>query len=458
VQTWNEILHNEEGSALATVLAISVIILLFIGAVLSGVVLQARFIQQDIHQTQARYLAEAGIYRLLHDSTLSFHSIIDLAHSGENLKVTANSFGGFWDIQSTGKAGNQKQSIRVLVGERAGCEFNNAIVVGDSTSGLTITGLTDISGTMVLNEEGYRTSSFKGVPFRGAFDGELRNFRENEQFPVFYDHYLRAQIDRISEDFESGNLATFEVRQRELLDVSVQDNSDTLYIRGDLIIEDELSILSEDELTLFVEGNLTINNAITIPDYSKIIARDSLRINGSLIGSNIFLYGGTYVEIGGTYVEIGGTTLLGGQVLSSGSIVIKDQSYLSFPSLVYSSKEFFAGGSPDIIELRDEAIVDGSIIYSTPLSAFQRDNMRIHIDTTTTLRGGLYNAGQTELHGTVLGSVLTQQFYFYESPTSYINWLKDVTIDVTQRPPGFVVPIGFSEHPRYEIVDWRVIE
>lgn len=58
----SEIWRNEEGSALSSVLIISVIILTFIGAILSGIFLQARFIQKDINQTKAMYAAEQQLY------------------------------------------------------------------------------------------------------------------------------------------------------------------------------------------------------------------------------------------------------------------------------------------------------------------------------------------------------------------------------------------------------------
>jgi len=73
-------IQNEEGSALLTVLIVIVIITVFIGAVLSGIVIQNRFIQEDIYETKARYVAEAGLADIL-----SFHQegyIFNLLHSG----------------------------------------------------------------------------------------------------------------------------------------------------------------------------------------------------------------------------------------------------------------------------------------------------------------------------------------------------------------------------------------
>lgn len=71
----SEIWVDEEGSALSSVLIISVIILTFIGAILSGVLLQARFIQRDINQAKAMYAAEQQLFEYLNNPEIQHPAI-----------------------------------------------------------------------------------------------------------------------------------------------------------------------------------------------------------------------------------------------------------------------------------------------------------------------------------------------------------------------------------------------
>jgi len=160
----------------------------------------------------------------------------------------------------------------------------------------------------------------------------------------------------------------------------------------------------------------------------------------------------------GKSLQIGGGAELSTQAISGNDIIIRDQAYLRYPSMLYTSQEFAAERQEIIIDIRDQAMVDGTIIYPVQSSNFTSGLFRVRAADQAVVRGGIYTLGQTELEGKVLGSVLTHQFYFYESPSSYINWLKDAEIDLSGRPENYVIPLGFSEHPEYQILDWFEVE
>ena len=103
------IVQDEEGSALATVLAISVIVLLFIGAILSGIVVQLRFLQRDINKTQALYKAEAQVYLFLVDSVGRNSQSIEFNTDSLGSSIQAELFGGFWKIESLAKVGTVQE-------------------------------------------------------------------------------------------------------------------------------------------------------------------------------------------------------------------------------------------------------------------------------------------------------------------------------------------------------------
>ena len=185
---FKEIIQKEEGSALATVLIISVIISLFVGAILSGILLQSRFIQRDINSFKALYAAEEGIYRFLNEysnpDSFQANQKVRLSN-GEETEITASTFGGFLDVQSTALVSGQERTIRMLAGGKSISVFDGVIALGDTNSALTVTGNTFVKGDIISSGRGIRTESFKGVPYRGSIEGERIRFNEEIQFPVF---------------------------------------------------------------------------------------------------------------------------------------------------------------------------------------------------------------------------------------------------------------------------------
>ena len=245
------IFKDEEGSALATVLSISVIVLVFIGAVLVGIQLQLRFIQRDINRTKALYKAEAQIARFLADTSHSFSKYyeMDLDSLGSNIK--ANTYGGFWDIKSTAFIGKEHQKIQVLVGEQRDSVFNHAIALGDSSSGLSLTGTTRIKGDVLASEKGVRSTSFRGIPFSGEWEGDKKSFNVNQQFPVLITEGIHDQMKHIQNlfvenkrgQFSSARLQDIQAGDTLLFNESVEwQIPDSVRLPGRVTPQDVLSL------------------------------------------------------------------------------------------------------------------------------------------------------------------------------------------------------------------------
>lgn len=429
-----EILQKEEGSALSSVLIISVIILTIIGAILSGIVLQVRFIQRDINQTKALYLAEQQVYEYLADSMLTSEHI------------QTDFLNGFNKITSTAEVGNQLSIVNVIVGEASTLPFQLSTVVLNNRNTLTLTGGTMLKGDYSVSNNEITTSSFRGFPYRGTLEG--RPILDSVSVALDYAKY-QEKYEAYTTLFEDANLNGFKISNLSSIQ-SLLAVRDTMYISESL--ELELGDVEQSKpITLIVEGNLLLSGAMKLPDFSEIIVKDSLFLSGELSGNFIQIYAGDFLSISED-------VQLSAQVISGGGIEVSDQAYLSYPSVLYSQKEAYAGGLRSVISVNDQAMVDGTIMYPFEPSLINQEQLKVTVDTTALVRGAIYTQGLTELFGTVHGTVITGQFYFYESPTSYYNWIKDATIDVTQRPTDFILPVGFSSSPNYKILDWRIIK
>lgn len=430
----SEIWRNEEGSALSSVLIISVIILTFIGAILSGIFLQARFIQKDIYQTKAMYAAEQQLFEYLNNPEI------------QHPAIQTNFLNGFERVQSKASVGHATVTIQALVGETTTLPFQLSTVVLDSRNTLTLTGNTTLKGDYAISNNDITTSSFRGFPFRGTLEGSPA--KDTVSVALDYAKYQKKN-EAYKALFEEVNLNRFQVSNLTSIHSQLAE-SDTLYISESL----ELELGAEEQsepITLIVEGNLLLSGTMKFPDFSEIIVSDSLAISGELKGNFIQIYAGDYLSISDD-------VQLSAQVISGGSIEVNDQAYLTYPSVLYSQKDAYAGGSRSAISINDQSIVDGTILFPIKPSLINQEQLKVMVDTTALVRGAIYTKGLTQLFGSIHGTVITNQFYFYESPTSYFNWIKDATIDLTQRPKEYVVPIGFSDSPRFKILDWRIIE
>jgi Na+-transporting NADH:ubiquinone oxidoreductase subunit NqrC len=446
-------IEDEEGSALASVLIIIVVVSLFIGVMLSGIYMQNQFIQQDINEVKARYLAEAGIASFLSEFRYSSNtgdtSLIITVHDSMQISINAKPFGGFLDVESKATVKGKEKIIRVLAGASRTYPFEYAVVLGDTNSVLMLTGSTRLKGNVLTSQIGTQTTDFKGISFSGSMEGEQIQ-QSGALLPKFDASFIKTQEEVIQNSFEGGKFSSF------TSNYNGNGNSnagvgDTLYFDYSVSWSSQDSVSFPKDLTIAVNGNLTLNGNYYFGAFTKLLVRDTLRVGGSISGEHILMYAGQSLQIGGG-------TQLSVQAISGGGIIIRDNAYLTYPSLIYTDQELSPVRQEIIIDIRDNTKVDGTVIYPVQTTNVTSGLFRVRVSGRAVVRGGIYTLGQTELEGKVLGSVLTQQFYFYESPSSYINWLKDADVDFSGRPEDYVMPIGFSEHPDYQILDWSEVQ
>lgn len=433
-----KIAREEQGSSLITVLIIALIVALFIGAVLGGIYLQSAFIQQDIDRSKALYQAEQQIYEYLYSGQ----------EPDSTGTITSTNYGGFLKISSSSQVKKQKIILEVLAGAIPDSVFDYAIALKDTNSSLSVTGSTTINGDIASGSNKIERSTFKGFPFRGSFTGEAKKKNMRDFFPVFQHESLEAQLNKHTSFFESDSKNQFSVR--DLSELAQSQARDTLYFADSQEWSLTQTTTFPKDIVVLVKGNLTITGDGSLGTYTTFIARDTLSIGGSVTATHAILSAGAFMELRDQ-------VSMNAQLISRGRIQLRDQVYLTYPSMVYTSTTTFLGEQQEVIHLQDESRVDGTLVYPIETGRFNQEQFRIKIDENALLRGSIYNQGQTELAGTVYGSVLTKQFFFYESPTIYINWIKDAEIDIIQRPQDFIVPIGFSDSNKYVILDWKEV-
>jgi hypothetical protein len=435
--------RSEEGSALPAVLIILTVLSALGGTVLMVFLVQHRFIRRDVHRLQARYAAEAAVYhalaRLEEDSVWRPDQETVLLPDGLTGTIAVVPWGGYYLITSDVEVHGQRQNLRALAGQLPESAFDYAVVLGDAATNLSVAGTTHILGNILVGRSGVRPSSFRGEAFKGRIEG---NVIENEDLsmPSFDPSLFRETLEQIEA------LASTIADSAQGTD-STWTGENIRYHEGDLLLA-ALDSLGETPLTYAVKGNLTLDGT-AFASGSRFIATDTLRVRGKVSGSAGLFYGGDLVLLEG-----GAQTT--GQFLSNREIQVQSGAYLSYPSVLFVSGIYEEGERTGAIRINGTAVVDGTLIYPPAVTPEVLDEGEIVVEKGAYVRGGVYSAHWTELHGTVYGSVLTRQLHFYEDPTDYVNWLKDARIDFHQRPSSYLTPIGFGT-PELEVLAWYTV-
>lgn len=507
--------YGEEGSALPAVLVILTVITTIIGAMMAVRLVQFRVVQRDVDAVQAYYAAEGGLERaratLEHDpawrpiegrfgDAWTRHG--PCGAPGVQCTVHAKAFGGYVLVSARATVGDAEETLRAFVGSAAPPAFENAIVLGGSSTHLTLAGGAQIEGDVVLQDGNVSRGALPDEAERGSFRGEVRlawAALPQTAWPAFQDRIPRETLKRLNEVlFAEGpwreNLSPaerrpmHEVRSTKNMKAAIEEIASegarslkskalrVVRIRDGLHVTAHDSVFFEAPVSLYVQGNLTVRGPLTLPAGTELIAHDTLRVEGAVRGPESLLYGRRQVHLHGW---AGGAA----QVLSRGEVRVDGPVHLTHPSTIYVSgkeegigwgqRERANGRSEDMprqddrfrpgrIVLGRGAIVDGTLlspdalrnaIGAHSLGRTATDNMQIvSIEEGALLRGALYSANRARIEGRVYGTVVAQEHYFYRSPTRYVNWMVGGQIYRGRRPSGYVAPIGFAHGPSGERV------
>jgi cytoskeletal protein CcmA (bactofilin family) len=145
-----------------------------------------------------------------------------------------------------------------------------------------------------------------------------------------------------------------------------------------------------------------------------------------------------------------GSTILG-QVLSplvkvdSGAVAKYPSAIISFP--------VDSVGERQKIEILGGAHVEGLVALVGTSPSSPQDNI-VEIQPRAVIIGAAYSENRMTLDGTVIGTVFTKDFYFYEAPTQYLGWVRNGVIDRSALAPSFLVPAQFPGADQMDVLDW----
>lgn len=454
--------HNKnKGSALVLALVIVTVITIICSTILMGAFLQLKFIRNNIHKLQAFYLAEAGIYKTIwylsgnegRDPFWRTENETMELFSNQTANVSVKEWGGFLKIVSTADYKNLTKSVRVLVGEIPPAPFQQAIHIGGAGYPLVVTGKNRIIGDVTVGLKGVEKGWIKGQGFEGEkpVQGKISR-KQTPKMPLFNAGLFLRAFEKYQNILKNPSgyqlFDTSSVINAELLS---QSKENRIHIHGNVEINQPVFANgSQEAMMISCTGNMTVQGHIRIGGPIELVAGGKIQVRDQALLKNCILY----ADEG---IEITDQCQIEGQLLSPGDIILRDQVTLDYPSVIYCSGRLHENTLRGQIALQNMAVVKGTVILNPKIENLRdkRDETSVYVGKNSKLIGVIYSNHYTVLDGTVYGNVSTKEFFLYVSPTTYLNWLRDATVDRSKLPGIFLMPLFFSERPRLNVMNWR---
>lgn len=328
-----------------------------------------------------------------------------------------------------------------LLGAAPPAEYKNAICYGSPSRQLILTGSTQITGTVLTGTMGPTVGTLPGekqprhLPVAGRVTrkpGVLLPAVDRQLLETTFAPFLSFLRGGIS----SEPSTPFPLRSADCTQnasAAIPDSVESVDLNGNTPFGMNL-IRRESPLTVRVQGTLTIKANANIEGAVAFYVSGGVRIErGARIDNAVVMSGDLII------VENGVT--MRGQMIAP---LIKAGTHctFSYPSILCSYP--LPGRSAQRVELAAGSRCEGMVILfseansGAPLQPGPGGLVTLHRDAA--IVGALYSERPVTLDGTVTGSAVVSDFYFYQAPTSYYGWLRSARIDRRSLPEGFAVP------------------
>jgi hypothetical protein len=187
--------------------------------------------------------------------------------------------------------------------------------------------------------------------------------------------------------------------------------------------------------TLIVNEPLAINSHITLSNYLKIVCSEDISLQDFGAYKGVIFYSPKQITLSNI-------RQFEGQLFSEDGILVKDNSRLTYPSLVMA----YSADDTASVKILPGSEISGTVVFLTRERSIvptqQRGKVIVREDAI--VNGLVFSDNLTTLHGKVNGMVITDRFHFYYSPTDYYNWIKDGIVNREPLNDQFRLPVFFE--------------
>ncbi|MBI1806234.1 MAG: hypothetical protein HYR76_04180 [Ignavibacteria bacterium] len=456
------IFDSQDGYALASVLLLLTMLSLCAASVITVqyVGRQSTFI--GIARLKAEYAAESGIIK----SIAQLHSESDLSSvtrltrrtylmpDESEAQVEIIPWGAFVVVRAEGRFHAFTTTRTAIVADHPSNVFNNALVFANPSHQLVMTGLSSIEGNVIVGQPGVTIGNLRNYtsPLKILVKGTIEK-KQNPELPVFDPPHLKQQLElflrllsgkTLAGQVDDPTVVRLSAKDHLTLSTTISDSTKHVFVNGDVVINDSIT-RREIPLYIAVSGKVTlrknsqIHGLIAIISSSDIIVEPDAGVDQALLCSrrSILLQEGTRISA---------------QMIAP-SIVVHKRSAVQYSSLLLSTLMDPLDTLKQDITLEDGVTVEGFVAMSS-VHLDPRSEPLITVRPNASVTGAIYSTTKVSLDGSVIGTVMTKDFYFYEEPTMYLGWLRSAMINRSKLPEGFFVPPGLSDEVNLDVLDW----
>ncbi len=326
-------------------------------------------------------------------------TIVHLA--GDTSEITVKNWGLYRMVVARTYHKNSQQVSSVLVGVTVEDELP-ALYIPENNQVLRLAGDTKLEGIISVSERGVDRANLAG---RSYVNDKLvyGSLKKSERYlPKLRKEYQNLRY----EDFVSN---THKLEKIHLDSVYSFDTITSLYTSIEPIY-----------IQNNIQGNVIIHSF------------DSIVVSSKAILTNVILIAPKI-----RFEKNGKSSL---QVIASKSIVCEEGVRLTYPStLVLNEQQSEIDGHNHQILLYEHSQVLGGILMVSQNSNFRKP-MQLKVFPTALVSGLIYNAGESEMRGSVIGHFYTNALRLYSGGSDNSNHLLDCTISSTQLPTYFMLP------------------
>lgn len=327
--------------------------------------------------------------------------------AGDTTEITLKPWGAFKVVVAKTWHSNRSITKSALIG--SGLENNLPVLyLPDNNQALKLIGDTKIEGTAYLPERGLDRGYIAGKNYindKLLYGDQKKSERYLPKIKALYqnlslENFIKdtKKIDGVSTD------SIFSFDQQTSLYSSIESISINNSIKGNIIIHSFDSI--------FVASTASLENVI-------------------LISPTVHFEKGFKGSV---------------QVIAHEKIICEENVRLTYPStLVLNETKMNIDQVNNGIILHENVHVRGGILLVSQASNFRKP-IRLKIDTKSLVAGIIYNQGETEIKGKVIGHLYTQSFHLKAGGGEYSNHLLDVLISSEKLPKEFIIPNWMEEN------------
>ncbi|MFC2139722.1 hypothetical protein ACFLR4_03585 [Bacteroidota bacterium] len=438
------IIRNEEGFALMSVLVVS--------ALITGIVMILLVYVMFINVSTVRKINKRKL-ELACISALELNKLDTLMTSGEpyivniddqDVRVERNQKGLYWEVTAEAVSSGITVKLKALIGSRPSRQFNNALSVSQPDAQLVAAGNTRIRGDIFSPKSRIAPGRIMGIESLPSdyHKGEILS-GSGLNARITDDNLITNLFSPVNYDYDT----TIAGREFILDPVSYEliKNKNRILVIGKLIVRG--SVLTKDKK---ISLDFSVNNKVVFEEGAKTNFDFTIHSDSSIVfekRANI----GNIIVISDSEISVGeNSTFFNAQLISSKTVSIKG-SLFNYPSLLMLYVDTENEETSEAVLSINSSVINGSVILICDRAGLNVNKSKILIENSR-IQGALYSENYSEITGSILGTVYTYKLLFNKAPTEYINWMVNLNIDRPGLDDSFLLPVCFNNVNDYEIL------